>query len=307
MVLHTTFAGLKLASSGGTTYDTVSSTGFFPSGDAEIQMRGGGLPRLIGIDNMSSEIVQIGATTDYDHFNIRLNTWTNADYYHRHVMKTTNGAAAKYGNFVGDGQPHWFPGIQLDQDADWDVRVNSTTASMSVVCALYLSYGGMLPYKGGQIVSRSVALASDDGAYPGFGTAATITDLDPRVTYRVAGIQLANVEDHDHIGVAVTSPSNNTYVGAVTGAWTATTFHVNSIPVWFPHDSILISGTETVSLYSFSDVAQKPTFTVFFEKYGSSGTAQASPMASFGTGLGAPAVTGGGASFLNLGRFLTRP
>ncbi len=267
MVLHTTFSGLKLGTTGGTTYDTVSSTGFFPTGDSEIQTRGGGLPTLIGYDNLSSEIIQIGATTDYDHFKIGCNTWPQADYIHSHVLKSTNGAAAKYGNFCGNGQPIWMQkGIPMDQDADWDIRVNSTTASMTNVVALYLSYGNRIPMTGGQLVSRQVVLASDDGAYPAYGTAATISDLDPRFNYRVAGMQLGNVEDHDAIGMFLQSPSNNTTIGALTGSWTSTTFHPNSIPVWFPHDSIIVSGVETLTVGSFSDVAQKTSMYVYFEK-----------------------------------------
>ena len=286
MVLHTTFTGLKLGTTGGTTYDTVSSTGYFPTGDSEIQARGGGLPRLIGYDNLSSEIIQIGAVTDYDHFKIGCNTWPQADYIYSHVMKSTNGAAAKFGSFCGTGQPVWMnPGIPMDQDADWDVRVNTTTASMTNICALYLSYGAQIKPQGGQLVSRQVVLASDDGAYPGYGTAATISDLDPRYNYRVAGMQLGNVEDHDAIGMFLQSPSNNTTVGALTGSWTATTFHPNSIPVWFPEDSIVVSGVETLTVGSFSDIAQKTSLYVYFEKLGGrGGSVKAATTPTRGTG-----------------------
>lgn len=277
MVLHTTFAGLNLGTTGGTTYDSVGSVNFFPSGDSEVQVRGGQLPRLIGWDNLSGDIVQIGAgSADYDFFRFGLNTWAAADYYQAHVMKTTNGAAAKFGNFVGDGQPIWnLPGAQLDQDADWDVRVNTTTASMTNMCALYLSYGpNVYPYKGGQIISRQVDFSGGaDGAYPAYGTMDTITDLDPRIVYRLAGMQLGNVEDKEHIGMFVQSASNNTTVGALMGSWKATTYHPNSIPIWFPHDSIIFSGVETVSVGSFSEVAQNPTGYIFFEKYGTTGAA----------------------------------
>jgi len=296
MVMHTTFAGLKLGTSGGTTYDVVGSSGFFPTGDSEVQVRGGGLPKLIGYDNLSSEIIQIGAAEDYDHFRIGLNTWPTADYIHSHVMKSTNGAAAKFGNFIGDGQPKWIPAIPLDQDADWDIRVNSTTASMTNIVALYLSYGAPIPAGGGQLVSRKCALAADDGAYPAYGTATTISDLDPRFNYRIAGMGLGNVEDHDAIGMFVQSPSNNTTVGALTGSWTATTFHPNSIPVWFPHDSIVVSGVETLTVGCFSDAAQKPTVYVYFEKVGGvggGGTIAAVPGGGTG-GVGPSPFSGGG-------------
>lgn len=298
MVLHTTFAGLKLASTGGTTYDTVTSTGYYPTGDSEIQVRGGGLPRLIGVDSYSGEETQIGATTNYDFVRIGCNTWPTADYITMHPFKQPN-TEAKFGwSRAQGGQPLWMlPGRQMDQDADWEVRVNTTTASMSILAAMYLSYGTMYPYRGGDIVSRQVEFASDDGVYPATGTDATITDLDPRFIYRVHGIQLNNVEDKEHLCASVTSSSNTTRVGALLGSVTATTFHPNDCPVWFPHDSILISGVETVIISSSGSEAQKPNLTIFFEKYG--GTS--------GAGIGGataavPRTTGtGGIGGFNLG------
>ena len=286
MVLHTTFAGLNVSTTGGTTYDAVGAANFFPTGDIEIQTRGGTLPQLIGFDAMMGDTTPIGAgSVNYDFFDFRCNTWPSADYVHFRPMKGAYSAAAKSLYGCGDGQPIWnLPGVQMDHDADWDVRVNSTTASMTVVGALYLSYGQRYPYKGGQLVTRTIDFAGGtDGAYPAEGTKDTVTDLDPRYIYRVAGVQVSNVENQKHIGIYITSSSNNTTIGTLHGSVTDTTYHAMMLPVWLPHDSILIAGNETVAVGSFSEVAQNPTAEIFFEKYGKVGEA---------IGSKAPRVTG---------------
>ena len=266
MTMHTTFAGLNLATSGGTTWDDVATTGFYPTGDNEIQVRGGGTPKLIGLHSCTGEITQIGATTDYDRFKLQLNTWPAAHYmqWHPHIEFQT---AAKFGGCYSPID--WYlPGIPLEQDADWTLQVNSTTASMTMVAALYLSYGTAHPYRGGQIIGRMNDFGTDAGVFPAFAGAETISDFDPRMTYRLAGIQLGNIEDQNSVAVTVTSSSNSTSVGALIPSATATTLHPDTTIKWFPHDSILVSGNETVTINASSQAAEKPTVYTFWEVYG---------------------------------------
>lgn len=278
MVLHSVLAHSNLGTTGSGTEDTPAAAGFSPTGDNEAQDRGAGFgkPSFVGFDAFTSEIVKIGATSLKDYFKIGNNCWTQAQYIKMMFLKHFD-TAAKYGNMLGTGQPIWFEKpIPLAEDSDWDIKVASTTASMTAALMLYLRYGATLPYKGGQLISRLVTFTADDAT--SFKAGPAITDLDPRVNYRVAGLQLAGVEDQNHLAVRVTSASNKTYVGALLGSVTATTFHPNSMPVWFPYDSILIKGVESLIVESQSQVAQKPNVIVILEEYGGSGVGSAEGM-----------------------------
>lgn len=308
MVLHTVSA-ITASGTGGGTADTCASTGFSPSGDNEVQVRGGNLPKWVGIDSASWDLVQIGATSAKDWIQVYLNTDTQAQYWLSHYRKHTMGAAAKFGNMIDPGIL-WFPSaVELPQDADWTVKTAQTTASKNAAVFLYLSYGAPIKSRGGRIISRKVVFTSDDGAGPTSWTAGpNITDLDPRLTYRVAGIQGLNVEDNDHIGFRVTSASNNTYAGALSPSWTATTFHLDTQITWFDYDSILVSGVESVIVESLSVAAQKPTCAVFFEEYGTSGqfqtaaNTQRAMTPTSGASLGGVARTGGFGGLFGIGR-----
>lgn len=270
MVLHSFLAGLDLGSSGGTTWDDVGSTNYACTGDNEVQERGGVLPSLIGLWSWTSEQTQIGATTDYDRLKLQLNTWPAAHYiqWHPHVEF---GTAAKHGGKWQDVS--WFnPGIPLDRDADWTLQVNSTTASMTVMANMFLSYGQRYPYKGGQIISRMNDFATDGAVWPSWAGGETINDLDPRVTYRLAGVQVGNTEDQPVYGVQITSPSNNTKVQIACPSIADTTFHCYPNIVWLPYDSILVSGVETVTIDATVDAVTKPTVYTFWEVYGGTGS-----------------------------------
>lgn len=305
MTLHSVLASSVLGTTGSGTEDTLAAAGFSPTGDNEAQDRGAGYgkPSLVGIDSFTSEIVKIGATTLKDFFKIGNNCWTQAQYIKAMFMKHFD-TAAKFGHMYGDGQPLWLgKPIPLAEDSDWDVKVASTTASMTAAVMLYERYGSPLPYRGGQLISRLVAFTADDATT--FKAGPSITDLDPRVTYRVAGLQLAGVEDKNHLAARVTSASNKTYVGALLGSATATTFHPNTQPVWFPHDSILVRGVESVVVESLSQAGQLPQIIVFLEEYGGVGVSQPAPSGGgdalsdllggmFGGGSGAAEMKGGG-------------
>ncbi len=307
MVLHSVLAVSTLGTTGSGTEDTLAAAGFSPSGDNEVQDRGAGygMPSLVGLDAFTGEIAKIGATTLKDYFKLGNNTWTQAQYLKMMFFKHFD-TAAKFGNWVGDGQPLWFgKPIPMAQDSDWDIKVASTTASMTAAIMLYQRYGAPLPYRGGQLISRLVTFTSDDATT--FKAGPAITDLDPRVVYRVAGLQLAGVEDQNHLAVRVTSASNKTYVGALLGSATATTFHPNTKTVWFPHDSILVKGVESLVVESQSQVAQKPNVIVVLEEYGGSGvSAPSGGGAGAGAGIGDIIGTffqgpgGGGPSRANL-------
>jgi len=289
MVLHTVIAGTTSPTGSGTE-DTLASTAFYPTGDNEVQERSKSLPTWIGFDSLTTEIVQIGAATIKDYFRIGMNTWPTARYIKMNFLKRFD-TAAKYGNMIQPGI--WFPNpIPLDRDADWDIRVATTTANIDAHVLLHLSYGTKYPYKGGHLVTRALDFAADDAVAPNVGGAETVTDLDPRIQYRVAGIQLMNVEDQNHILTRVTSASNNTSIAAFGGSVTSTTYHPNTITQWFPHDSILVSGVETVTVDSGSIAAQKPSVAIIFEEYGGVG--------SVGGGAGGAGAISPGGGFGNL-------
>ena len=270
MVGHTVFAGTPGSSTGSGTEDTIASTGFYPTGESSTQKRGNTTPNWIGWDTLTTEIAQIGAVSLKDYARISKNTDEQAQILKMAFNKRWD-TASKFGNFIGNGQPLWFHDVPLEESADWDARGATTTASKAIMHALYQSYGQKYPYRGGRMISRVVTFTSDDGVYPAFSSGPSITDLDPRLQYRIAGLQLAGVEDQLHLAAIVGSPSNNTVIGALLGSLTSTTFHANTRPVWFNKDSILVSGVESVVVQSSSVAAQKPSIIVIFEEYGKAG------------------------------------
>jgi hypothetical protein len=260
MVLHTVYT-YTASTSGGGTQDTVASSGYYPTGENEVQMRNNALPRWIGFDSSISAVSE-GTTTVENYVEVDMNTWTGAQsvYFHHNCMFNT----------VKDGTQTkpiiWFPnGPMLDRDADWTIKVASDNASVCCT-ALYLSYGNPIPAQGTRLVSR-IPTPADGGVGVAFSGSMTISDLDPRMNYRLAGMY-ATMENQTACAVKVTSPMNNTEVIGILPGTLDTTDECHHRAVWFPHDSIVVNGTETVQIEASVAAAAKMPCIIYFEEMG---------------------------------------
>lgn len=289
MPLHTVIWSTT-TSTGAGTEDTLATTTASPSGEAEVQERSklGGLPRLIGYHGITNDVALAATATGGSYFKIMMNTWETARYIKRPWMAgamadVTSGALLPQ-------KPVWGDLGALDRDADFDVRVMTTTGNAALAVAVYESYGTPIPWEGPSTVWRLVSAASDNTANV-WSTLGTISDLDPRYTYRVNEIIPCN-EDKSLLAVRLSSPSNSTYVGALSNQIVAGAGNCLPWSIDFPVDSISVSGVETVTLECLSDAAgEKVSAYVGFRPIGmTSGAVTAS-----GGGLGG--VMPGGASF----------
>lgn len=303
MVLHTTIIS-NTAGTGAGTEDTYASTAFYPAGDNEIQARGGGLPLLIGHSGVIADPAGLVTDTGGNYYKIMCNTWETARYIKapwKHWAVATGAAQVQD---VGSGDPvDWIiPGIPLEQDADWDVRYMTTSANVGSAVALYMSYGTPIPWNGGsdtwRMKTAGAALTANT-----WGNIGTITDLDPRFTYRINEIRgVAGITAKSLMAVRISSSSNNTYVGAVCNQCAEATAGKYGPPwnIKLLHDSILVSGVESVVIEGLSDGADVPSCYVGFRRVGTTAGGLSAPTPTMGTG------GVGGFNISNLGRLLGR-
>jgi len=192
-----------------------------------------------------------------------MNTWYSSqklrDAFHNAIGPAKGSTMSR--------DPTYFPTpIALDRDADWDIDIASNEANAIAALILSLTYGDPIPIGPGRIVSR-IPTPADGGVAPAFSGSMTISDLDPRIVYRVHGVY-GIPEDQVPVAVKVTSPSNMTSVKALIGGRLDTTDEHFLRPKIFEKDSILVLGSETVAVDAALAVAGKIPCIVYFQEYG---------------------------------------
>ena len=290
MVQH--FVVASTTTSTAVTEDTAAATAFSPAGESEIQERGGGIPRLIGHIGITNDVATVSAVGNYPYYRIECNTWPSARYIRRPWMVCANATGTPDqagGNWV---QPDWLgAGIPMDRDADWTVKTLVTTANAAWAVGLYLSYGNRIPSTGvistWRMVNATVAVTANV-----WSTIGTISDLDPRATYRIGCMAMSG--DLSCLAARVTSPSNNTFVGCMTNNIIAGVVQPTPAMQYFPLDSIIVTGVETIDVQALADGAARPTVWIGFEEIATSGSGSQLTVAKPGSGPGGLGALAGG-------------
>lgn len=294
MTLHMVSAHTTAATGAGTE-DTFAAAGFAPTGESEVQVRSqiGGLPRLIGYSFINGDVATAWSVTSGVYGRIGMNTWTQAQYI-KHPPNVHGVATGGPDGSGGACMPIcWLSGggIALDEDADWDCRLMTTTANTHFTTLLFLRYGAAIPWNGWPTTWRLVSAGTDVTANT-WSSIGTITDLDPRLSYRVNCI-CGTTEDQPLVAIRVTSPGNSTYAGAPCNQIVAAAANPPTWIVPLTEDSIIVSGVETVSVQGLCDAATKPSAYIGFQPTGASSATAAAG--------GVSAAMGGGGGALSLG------
>lgn len=233
-----------------TTFEDLMEAGGGIGAESEVQSRGGSTPFLIGVD------AQEDAEAVTNEVRVRLNTWRSTDYIaFAPRLLTESEGAFDFRKWVGALVP-------LESDADWEITYESVGGDDHML-ALILSYPPLFPTVGGRRIWRKGAVtAADYSTTAAFGTAISITDLDPSKMYRVAG--LFGVGGVDCGILRVKAPS---FAGQVLQAL---------IPegrfggYWFDDDSLPVDGKETISIDASGGAANACEYAICFEEIGQS-------------------------------------
>lgn len=259
MSLHVIAGMSALDLSAGVNVASLLQGGQALGAESSVQMRRGLLPSLIGVDGQTGEALA-SQTIKFE-----LNTWRNTDYITvRPTLLTDPGRSENRNPYRWVGAP-----IPLELEADWTITYTTTGAEDHF--AMYmLSYGTPLPYKGGKIITRTGSVTAADYSTTGaFGTAGTITDLNPEKIYRVAGVGGIGGTD---VGILrLKAPS---FMGQVIQALVPQgKFGMTTLP----HDSLVFAGVETLSIDGSGGAANDINYTLYFEEYGDYRGAQNGP------------------------------
>lgn len=288
-MLHTVIASVTNMSAAGTV-DTLAAAAYYPSGENSVQERsqipGGSVPTLVGVAGVANEAAYVVTDIGGAYYKISNNTWEQARYLIMpwSTWAVATGAAQVHGDYQ---KPiNWIsPGITLDRESDWTINtMGGPTANAACSVFLYESYGTKIPWAGDsdtwRLVSASTALTANT-----WGAIGTITDLDPRVTYRVNTFRgVAGLTGKSLMACGVTSPSNSTFLAAPCNqcAEVASGKYGPAWTVDFAIDSIYVQGVETITIWGYSDAGDKPSVYIGLKRMGGvqSGTGSAPGPAS---------------------------
>jgi len=309
MTLHMVSAHITTATGAGTE-DTLTSTAFSPTGEIEVQGRTQlGAPKLIGYTFQDGDVAGAQTTTGGLYGRLGLNTWPTAMYI-KHPPNLYGVATGGVDGTAGASPINWIqPGIDLDADADWDLRLMTTTANTWWTTLLFLQYGAAIPWNGWPTTWRLVSASADVTANT-WSSIGSITDLDPRLSYRV-NVIAGETEDQPLSAIRVTSASNSTYAGGPTNQIIASANNQTPWLVTLPYDSIIVSGVETVVVQGLADAATKPSAFIGFQPIGQASAqgpktagavAAATPGLSFGGGRSVAPANGAGRGIFGIGR-----
>lgn len=279
MVLHSVMYWQSDTTGGGTEKQVTNASDWDPAGEYEVQERNG-LPTFIGWDSFSLDKARVAAATTNDYHKLTMNTWEKADIMYQFPRAGFNSGSDPTTSdaCVYDMGVQWFAAegmnpVPLARDADFEVYTAATTANAVQAGVLYQSYGGAVRPSGGKIIGRLLD-GVEAGAAPAFGAATTITDLDPRVRYRLHGITALSFEENDksYGAVKITVPTMNTQVVMLAPALGSTENYPCRQHVLLPYDSVYIDGVETVSVSTAASAASKIGMIVLFQEVSGAGS-----------------------------------
>jgi hypothetical protein len=286
------------ALTGAGTEDTFAGSAFSPTGEGEVQERAkeGGLPFLIGISAVLGDVATVSSATGGPYYRVEMNTWEQARYIKRPWNAWANANAGGAPVISGTDQEPimWFDRpIALDRDADFTVKTMATSNLAAGTVALFESYGPRIPWAGQADTWRMVT-GGEITSVNTWATLGSISDLDPRLTYRLSTL-IGVAEDQPLHGIRLRGPSNSTYAGCLCNQLNATSAQPVPWKVDLTVDSIYIYGVDTVAIEALVDGAQKPSVYVGLTTLGGTMTGKTTTSTGpAGSGTGRLLPSGGG-------------
>lgn len=201
------------------------------------QQRLGNYPKLIGLDAQDDKAAAM--TTEY--FRVYGNTWRNTDYAQT-LMKGSSIAADVGGHGVFNRNPYqWVPSpIQFGPEEDYNFTAKNS-GGVDHQWAVFLSYDPIIPSRGGPVIARQGTLTAADYGVTGlFGTAGTITDLNPGKQYRIWGLGGRGGAD-----VGILRLASPDFAGF---SLSSLLFEDSTCMTYFPLDSLIHNGNSTLSV-----------------------------------------------------------
>lgn len=226
--------------------------------EASVQTRDG-IPLLIGCDAVEDAAPTVNELT------VSNNCWESWDTIVLAPDQLTTRDGPVNHIYENVGKPR-----VLKSESDWS-WVYESTGAVDQFWMFLLSYGTPLPDTGGHHYSRKGAITAADYSTTGaFGTAVSITDLDPSKIYRIAGLFGVGGTDCGIIRLSAGSFRGMTIQAIVPqGHWGG---------YWFPYDSLVFAGNEALSVAGSGGAASTMEYHVILEEYGEYASAGATGM-----------------------------